>query len=94
MAGVLLNHGLHPDELWREDARCDAVVQVLLELQQLAHEVEVGGDDGPPGLDELVSVRHGHPGVLHQVGNDNGGRARHACLAVDQEAHVRLPCFL
>lgn len=63
----------HTDQLWCEDSWRYPVVEVLLELQQLAHEVEVGGDDGPPGFDKLVGVRHGHPGVLHQVGDHDGG---------------------
>lgn len=68
-----LDDGLHTNQLWREDSWRYSVVEVLLELQQLAHEVEVRGDDGPPGLDKLVGVCHGHPGVLHQVGDDDGG---------------------
>lgn len=91
---IWLDDRLHADQLWREDSRGYSVVQILLELQQLAHEVEVGGDDGPPGFDELVGVRHGHPGVLHQVGDHNGGGARHAGLAVDQKAQTCLMCFL
>lgn len=89
-----LNDRLYADQLWRQDSWCDPVVEVLFELQQLAHEVKVRGDDRPPGFDELVSVRHGHPGVLHQVGDDDGGRSRHSRLAVDQEAHPCLLCFL
>lgn len=89
-----LNDRLYADQLWRQDSWCDPVVEVLFELQQLAHEVKVRGDDRPPGFDKLVSVRHGHPGVLHQVGDDDGGRSRHSRLAVDQEAHPCLLCFL
>ena len=89
-----LHHGLHADQLGREDARRHAAVQVLLKLQQLTHEVEVGRDDGPAGLDELVGVRHGHPGVLHQVGDDDGGRAGHTCLAVDEDALSGMLSFL
>lgn len=68
-----LDDGFHTGQLWCEDSWRYSVVEVLLELQQLAHEVEVRGDDGPPGFDELVGVRHGHPGVLHQVGDHDGG---------------------
>lgn len=71
--GVYLDNGLHTNELWCEDAWCDSTVEILLKLQQLAHEVEVWRDDGPPGFDKLVGVCHGHPGVLHQVGNYDGG---------------------
>lgn len=91
---VCSDKGFHTNQLWREDPWCYPVVEVLLKLQELAHEVEVGGDDGPPGLDELVGIRHGHPGVLHQVGDDDGGGTRHTRLAVDQEAHTCLMCFL
>lgn len=91
---VRSDDGFHTDQLWCEDSWRYSVVEVLLKLQQLTHEVEVGGDDGPPGFDELVGVRHGHPGVLHQVGDHDGGWTRHACLAVDQKAHTSLMCFL
>lgn len=84
----------HTHQLWRKDPRRYPVVEVLLKLQQLAHEVEVGGDDGSPGLDKLVGVRHCHPGVLHQVGDHDGGWTRYTRLAVDQEAHTCLMCFL
>lgn len=70
---VLLNNGFHTNQLWREDPWRYPVVEVLLELQQLTHEVEVWGNDGPSGFDKLVGVCHGHPGVLHQVGNHDGG---------------------
>lgn len=72
-APVCSDECFHTDQLWRKDPWRYPVVEVLLELQQLAHEVEVGGDDGPPGLDKLVGVRHCHPGVLHQVGDHDGG---------------------
>lgn len=70
---VNLDDGFHTNQLWREDSWCYSTVEVVLKLQQLAHEVKVRGDDGPPGFDKLVGVRHGHPGVLHQVGDHNGG---------------------
>lgn len=89
-----LDDGFHTDQLRREDPWRYAVVEVLLELQQLAHEVEVRRDDGPLAFDKLVGVGHGHPAVLHQVGDHNGGRSRHARLAVNQEAHTCLLCFL
>lgn len=62
-----------------------------LPLHQLAHEVEVGRDDGPPRLHELVRVDHGAARVLHEVRDDHGGRAGHAGLAVHQHALARLP---
>lgn len=84
----------HTHQLWRKDPWRYSVVEVLLKLQQLAHEVEVGGDDWPPSLDKLVGIRHCHPGVLHQVGDHNGGWTRYTRLAVNQEAHTCLMCFL
>lgn len=70
---VCSDERFHTHQLWRKDPWRYPVVEVLLKLQQLAHEVEVGGDDGPPRLDKLVGVSHCHPGVLHQVGDHNGG---------------------
>lgn len=89
-----LDDCFHTNQLWCEDSWRYSVVEVLLELQQLTHEVKVWRDDGPPGFDKLVGVCHGHPGVLHQIGDHDGGGSRHACLAVDQKAHTCLMCFL
>lgn len=89
-----LDDGFHTNQLRREDPWRYSVVEVLLKLQQLAHEVEVRRDDGPFAFHKLVGVGHGHPAVLHQVGDHDGGRSRHARLAVDQKAHSCLVCFL
>ena len=50
------------------------LLDALLKLQELAHEVEVGGDDGASTLDELVSVPGGHREVLDEVSDGDGGR--------------------
>lgn len=81
---------LHAGQLGGEDARRDAGVEVRFKLQKLPHEVEVGRDDGPAALDVLVGVAHGHQGVLHQVGDDNGGRTGDAGLAVDKDSLATL----
>lgn len=91
---VCSDQGFHTAQLWREDTWRYSVVEVLLKLQQLTHEVEVGGDNGSPGFDELVGVCHGHPCVLHQVGDHDGSRTRHPRLAVNQKANASLMCFL
>lgn len=44
-----------------------------LELQQLAHEAEVGRDDATALLDELESLLQPHPFLHHQVGQADGG---------------------
>lgn len=63
----------------------------LLQLVQLPHEVEVGRDDGPRGLHQLVGLAHGHVSVAHEVRDGNGGAARDAGLAVHQHARARRP---
>ena len=62
------------------------VPQALLVLVQLPHEVEVGADDGPARLDELVGLCHGDGVALHEVGDGDGGGARDAGVAVDEDA--------
>jgi len=56
----------------------------LLELQQLTHEVEVGGDDAPSVLDKLVRVDKTHGVMFDEVGHGDGGAPAHPSLAVDQ----------
>lgn len=62
--------------------------EALLKLEELAHEVEVRGDDGAGGLDQLVSFNHAHPPVLHDIGDGYRRRSRDTSLAVDQHAAV------
>ena len=56
----------------------------LFQLQQLAHEVEVRGDDATLALDERIHVCHRRYQVSHQVGYRDGGRPRHARPTVHQ----------
>lgn len=62
-----------------------------LELQELPHEAEVGGDDAAPLLDELKRLLQLHPVGAHQVGQADGGWARDASLAVDEHAAPFVP---
>jgi len=57
-----------------------------LPLHQLAHEVEVGADDGAQRLDGPVRVDHGLAARVHEVGDHDGGGARDAGVAVDQHS--------
>lgn len=85
---------LHAHQLWCKDPWRHTIVQVFLEFQQLPHEVEVRGDNWSFAFDEFVRVSHGHPRVLHQVGDDDGGGSRDAGLAVDEKALSTLVSFL
>ena len=71
-----------------------AIVETFLELEKLAHEVEVGCDNRALLFHGLVRVHHGHRGAAHQVGDGQRGRSRHARLTVDQHAAAGLPGFL
>lgn len=43
-----------------------------LEVQQLAHEVEVGGDVGFLHLDNVISIVHGQIELLHKISHRHG----------------------
>lgn len=43
-----------------------------LEVQQLAHEVEVGGDVGFLHLDNVISIVHGQIELLHEISHGHG----------------------
>lgn len=58
--------------------------QVLFELHELSHEVEVGRDDGSLGLEVAVRIHQGQSQVAHKVGHRYGWRAGDARVAVDQ----------
>lgn len=55
-----------------------------LELQELAHEAEVGRDDAAPLLDELEGLLESDAVGAHQVRQADGGGARDPRLAVDE----------
>lgn len=57
-----------------------------LELQQLAHEAEVGRDDAAAPAHKLKGFIQTHALPLHQVGKADGCRAGDACLTVDQHS--------
>lgn len=53
-----------------------------LELEELSHEAEVGGDDTPALLDKLKGFLQLHPLLHDQVGQADGRRSGNASLAV------------
>lgn len=57
-----------------------------LELEQLAHEAEVGRDDAAALLDELEGLVELYAVGAHEVGQADGGGARDARLAVHEHA--------
>lgn len=61
-----------------------------LELQQLPHEAEVGGDDAAALLDEFEGLFQLDALLHHQVGQADGGRAGDASLAVDEDPAAAL----
>lgn len=65
--------------------------QLRLELQQLAHEAEVRGDDAAAAPHELEGLVQAHALPLHQVGQADGGRARDPRLAVHQDTPTGVP---
>lgn len=58
--------------------------QTLLELEQLAHKVQIGRDYGTALLDESVRLDEREPGVTHQVRDGDGRRARDARVTMHQ----------
>lgn len=66
-------------------------VELLLEVLQLAHEVEVGRDVGLLDADVLVGFLEVELLLVHEVGDGDGDGARDSREAVDQHAHARLP---
>ena len=61
-----------------------------LELQELTHEAEVGRDEGPTLFDDVEGFVQLQPLGPHDVGHADGGRARDACLTVNQDLAARL----
>lgn len=60
--------------------------QCPLKVQELAHEVEVGGDVRLLPLDEVVGVVERQVELLHQVRHGDGDRATDPSQTVDQDA--------
>lgn len=80
--------------------RRDAVVagafeaQRALEVQELAHEVEVGGDVGLLLFDDVVGVVHGQVQLLHEVRHRYRHRAADTGQAVHQDAAFLTSSFV
>lgn len=68
--------------------------QALLQLQQLAHEVQVRADDRARILHQLVRLHHRQALVPHYVGDGDRRATRHAGLTMHQHAAAGLPRFL
>lgn len=68
--------------------------QCPLEVQQLAHEVEVGGDVGFLHLDNVISIVHGQIELLHKISHSHRDRAADASQAMHQDATVFAPGFI
>jgi len=62
-----------------------------LELEELGDEAEVRGDGGSLALDVLVGLLEGPAVAVNDVGDDDGGGAGLAGLAVDEDALVVCP---
>lgn len=68
------------------DSRNALLLQLVLKAEELAHEVEVGGDTGTSATRELQGLVHAEALGEHQVGDAYRGRAGDACEAVYQHA--------
>lgn len=62
-----------------------------LELQELAHEAEVGRNDAAALLHKLEGLLQLDPVGAHQVRKADGSRPGDACLAVDENAATFVP---
>ena len=62
-----------------------------LELQQLPHEAEVGGDDAAPLLDKLEGLVQLHTVGAHEVGQAYCGGAGDAGLTVNENTSAFVP---
>ena len=85
--GVVALHGAGRDAA---DARVrGAGSEGALVLEQLVHEAKVRGDVGFDLLDVFVGAVQRVVAVLHEVGEDDSHRARHAGVAVYQDSLAR-----
>lgn len=85
---------LHTVKFRHQDTRSHPRVEVPLELQKLAHEVKIGGHHRTTAPHVFIGICHCHEGVLHKIGDDDGRRTGHACLAVHQHTPSTLICLL
>uniref|UniRef100_A0A182QNQ1 Uncharacterized protein n=1 Tax=Anopheles farauti TaxID=69004 RepID=A0A182QNQ1_9DIPT len=67
---------------------------ILLQLEQLTHEVEVGRDDGTGELHQLVCFQQRKTLVAHHVRDRDRGTAADAGLTVEQHSRTLFPGFL
>ena len=65
-----------------------------LEVQELAHEVEVGGDVRLLAFDEVVGIVEGEVELLHQVRHGDGDGAADPGQTVNQDATLFGACFV
>ena len=65
--------------------------QSLLELEQLAHKIQIGRDDGSPLLDHRVRLDQTQRGVAHQIGDRDSRRPRYAGVTVNQNGSITRP---
>lgn len=65
-----------------------------LEVQELAHEIEIGRNVGFLPLDEVVGVVQGEVEPLHQVGHGDRHRAADTSQAVDQDPTLLRPSLI
>ena len=68
--------------------------QCPLKVQELTHEIEVGGNVGLLPLDKVVGVVEGEVESLHQVGHGHRDRAADAGQAVHQDAALLRPSLI
>lgn len=71
-----------------------AEAQGSFKVQQLPHEVEVGGNVGFLHLHDVVGVVHGQVELLHQVSHGDGDRAADAGQAVHQHTAALVTSFI
>lgn len=71
-----------------------AVGELLLKVQELAHEVEVGWDVGFTLLDKIVGVVQREAEFLHEIGDGYGDGATHAGQAVHQDTTLLVTCVI
>lgn len=76
----LCGGGGHAVVTWTVEA------QSPLKVQELAHEVKVGGDVRLLHLDNVVGIIHGEVELLHEVGHGDSNRPAYAGQTVDQDS--------